>query len=725
MDMKTSDYSSLELKSLVIQGAREHNLKNIDLEIPKKKLVVFTGVSGSGKSSLAFDTIYAEGQRRYVESLSSYARQFLGQMEKPHYDYIRGLSPTIAIEQKAASKNPRSTVGTLTEIYDYLRVLFARVGVQYCYRCGRSIGAQSPEQIVAEVLRLPPGTKILLLAPLVRQRKGEFRDLLAEVQHSGFVRVRLDGEVLELSEIPALDKKKKHTIEVVVDRLIISDQVKERLTDSVETALRVGKGQLVVSCLQGQASPISLSRRDRGGEGDSRIHPHPDKAPHLPQGLPAGPLPGGEREKEAALSSMPMNERSTSLAIKRNEDSAATLKGDEHSEASLKGDGSNAQQTQQPQTAYYDIPFSEHLACDQCGISYPELSPQIFSFNGPLGMCQECNGLGTRAEIDSSLIVPDVTKSINGGALEAAGLKNQRGWSYQIFSAMARELGIDLDTPFGQLSEAHQQAVLYGSGDREFVVNYTGKKFDLDYTTKNEGIIPALLRRMRQTTSESQKTRYEQYMSDAPCSACQGTRLRPEARSVRVGGKTLPELTSMSIEQVDNFFKTLQVEGKSRALIAAELVKELQSRVRFLLNVGLNYLSLHRSGPSLSGGESQRLRLASQMGTELTGVLYVLDEPSIGLHQRDNQKLLNALLHLRDIGNSLIVVEHDRETMEAADHIVDFGPGAGVHGGEVIFSGSPEMMKQDPNSITGQYLSGQKEIPVPKARRSPKAWKTI
>jgi excinuclease ABC subunit A len=687
MDMKTNDYSSLELKSLVIQGAREHNLKNIDLEIPKKKLVVFTGVSGSGKSSLAFDTIYAEGQRRYVESLSSYARQFLGQMEKPHYDYIRGLSPTIAIEQKAASKNPRSTVGTLTEIYDYLRVLFARVGVQYCYRCGRPIGAQSPEQIVEEVLRLAQGTKILLLAPVVRQRKGEFRDLLAEVQHSGFVRVRLDGAVVELSEIPSLDKKKKHTIEVVVDRLIISDQIKERLTDSVETALRVGKGHLVVSCLQGQTGPISLSRHERGGEGDS----YTQQVPHTQQAQePQTHQP--QQTQQAQHTQVPYTP-----------------------------------QTHQPQSAYTDILFSEHLACEHCGISYPELSPQIFSFNGPLGMCQECNGLGTRAEIDAGLIVADATKSINAGALEAIGfsMKNQKGWSYQIFSAIARQLGIDLDTPFGQLSEEHQQAVLYGSGDREFVVNYTGQKFDLDYTTKNEGIIPTLLRRMRQTTSESQKTRYEQYMSDVPCSACQGTRLRPEARSVRVGGKTLPELTSMSIEQLDTFFKTLQVEGKSRALIAAELVKELQSRVRFLLNVGLNYLSLHRSGPSLSGGESQRLRLASQMGTELTGVLYVLDEPSIGLHQRDNQKLLNALLHLRDIGNSLIVVEHDRETMEAADHIVDFGPGAGMHGGEVIFSGSPEMMKQDPHSMTGQYLSGKKEIPVPKVRRSPKGWITI
>ncbi|MEW5802696.1 MAG: excinuclease ABC subunit UvrA [bacterium] len=654
--MKTNDYSPSELKSLVIQGAREHNLKNIDLEIPKKKLVVFTGVSGSGKSSLAFDTIYAEGQRRYVESLSSYARQFLGQMEKPHYDYIRGLSPTIAIEQKAASKNPRSTVGTLTEIYDYLRVLFARLGTQYCYRCGRSIGAQSPEQIVAEVLRLPPKTRILLLAPLVRQRKGEFRDLLADVQHSGFVRVRLDKEVIELSEIPALDKKKKHTIEVVVDRLIISDQIKERLTDSVETALRVGKGQIVVSCLDGGGAGLQA----RTGTSDS----------------------------------------STAVS--------------EQSQPASPG-------------SFHDLPFSEHLACDVCGISYPELSPQIFSFNSPLGMCQECNGLGTRAEIDASLIVPDPAKSINGGALEAIGfsMKNQKGWSYQIFSAIARELGIDLDIPFNQLSEEHQRIVLYGAGEREFVVNYTGKKFDLDYTTRHEGVIPTLLRRMKQTSSESQKSRYEQYMSDALCSACQGTRLRPEACSVKVGGKTLPELTSMSIEHLDRFFKTLKVEGESRALIAAELVKELQSRIRFLLNVGLGYLSLHRAGPSLSGGESQRLRLASQMGTELTGVLYVLDEPSIGLHQRDNRKLLDALLHLRDIGNSLIVVEHDRETMEAADHIVDFGPGAGVHGGEVIFSGSPEKMKQDPRSVTGQYLSGRKEIPIPKIRRSANEWITI
>ncbi|MGA1865732.1 MAG: excinuclease ABC subunit UvrA [bacterium] len=620
---------STEIKSIIIKGAREHNLKNIDLEIPKKKLIVFTGVSGSGKSSLAFDTIYAEGQRRYVESLSSYARQFLGQMEKPHYDYIRGLSPTIAIEQKAASKNPRSTVGTLTEIYDYLRVLFARLGVQYCYQCDRPVGAQSPEQIVKEIMRLPEKTKILILAPLVRQRKGEFRDLFQEIQRGGFVRSRIDGEVVELTEVPELEKNKKHTIEVVVDRLVISGDMAERLTDSVESALRAGKGQLVVSC---------------AGEGDS----------------------------------------------------------------------------------FRDIPFSEHLACDVCGISYPELSPQLFSFNSPQGMCRECNGLGRRAEMDPRLIVPDPGKSINEGALEAAGfsMKNQKGWGYHILLTIAGELGIDLNKPFDGLPAEHRDVILYGSGDREFVVKYTGPKFNLDYKMKYEGVIPTILRRMKQTVSESQKIHYERYMSTIPCSSCEGTRLRQEARSVRVHGKTLPELTSMSIDSLDHYFQSVRFDG-SQAIIAEELIKELRSRVRFLLNVGLGYLSLERSGPSLSGGESQRLRLASQMGTELTGVLYVLDEPSIGLHQRDNLKLLNALLHLRDIGNSLIVVEHDRETMECADHIIDFGPGAGIYGGEIIFSGPPEEIVHNSRSLTGEYLSGKRQIDLPSGRRSPNGWLTV
>ncbi|MGA1874234.1 MAG: excinuclease ABC subunit UvrA [bacterium] len=643
--MEINDTFPSELKELIIQGAREHNLKNIDLSIPKKRLVVFTGVSGSGKSSLAFDTIYAEGQRRYVESLSSYARQFLGQMEKPHYEYIRGLSPTIAIEQKAASKNPRSTVGTLTEIYDYLRVLFARLGVQFCYRCGRQIGAQPPEQIVREILRFPEGTRIILLSPLAVQRKGEFRELLQEVQRGGFVRMRVDGRIVDLLEIPPLDKKKKHTLEVVVDRLIISERIKDRLTDSVEIALKMGKGHMIVSYLESEP--------------------------------PAGDSPSGRPAAEGEAS-------------------------------------------------YRDIPFSEHRACAVCGLSYPELSPQFFSFNSPQGMCQACNGLGRRVEIDVNLVVPDPTKSIHEGALEAMGfsMKNRKGWSYQILSAIARELGIDLDVPFGELTGEQQRAILYGSGDREFLIKYMSRKFDLDYTTKNEGIIPTLLRRMKQTPSESQKSRYEQYMSTVPCSVCEGTRLRPEARSVRVGDRSLPDLTSMSIEHLSNFFETLRFEG-SQALIAGELVRELQSRVRFLLNVGLDYLALNRSGPSLSGGESQRLRLASQMGTELTGVLYVLDEPSIGLHQRDNRKLLKALLHLRDIGNSLIVVEHDRETIESADYLVDFGPGSGVHGGRIIFAGHPGDIGHHPESLTGQYLSGQREIAVPSARRSPNGWLTI
>jgi len=621
---------SSELQNILIKGAREHNLKNIFLEIPKKKLVVFTGVSGSGKSSLAFDTIFAEGQRRYVESLSSYARQFLGQMEKPHYDYIRGLSPTIAIEQKFVSKNPRSTVGTLTEIYDYLRVLFARVGKQYCYKCKRPVGAQTSEQMISEILKLPSKSRMLVLAPIVRHRKGEFRQLLSDFERRGFVRVRLDGEILDVSSVPEIDKNKKHNLDVVVDRLILSDKIKTRLTDSVEIVLKLTNGQLIISY------------------SDSANNP------------------------------------------------------------------------------WIDIPFNESLVCNHCGISYPELTPQLFAFNSPLGMCKECNGLGKKLDIDPDLIVPDPLKSLQNGALDAIGfsISSFKSWNFQIIKSVAKDLSIDLSAPFGELPKEHQHIILYGAGSREFKVKYMSKKFDLDYTTTYEGVIPTLLRRMQQTSSDSQKTRYEYYMSNVPCSACNGTRLRDEARTVQVEDKTLPELISLSIAQVANFFEKVDFKG-TQALIAEELVKEVRSRLRFMLNVGLEYLSLDRGGPSLSGGESQRLRLASQMGTELTGVLYVLDEPSIGLHQRDNEKLLETLFHLRDIGNSIIVVEHDRDTINKADHIIDFGPGAGIHGGEVIFSGTPSEILKSKTSLTGKYLSGACKIQIPKSRRSPSGWISI
>ncbi|MGA1824605.1 MAG: excinuclease ABC subunit UvrA [bacterium] len=619
-----------ELQNIIIKGAREHNLKNVSVQIPKKKLVVFTGVSGSGKSSLAFDTIFAEGQRRYVESLSSYARQFLGQMEKPHYDYIRGLSPTIAIEQKATSRNPRSTVGTLTEIYDYLRVLFARVGVQYCYECQKPVGTQTPEQMVAEILNLPDRSRIMVMAPIVRHRKGEFKQIFADLQSKGFIRVRLDGHTYELSEVPEIDKNKKHDCDVIVDRLVINDKIKTRLTDSVEIALKLANGQLIIC----------------------------------------------------------------------------------YSESSG--------------NSWTDLQFNERLVCDRCSISYPELTPQLFSFNSPLGMCKECNGLGRRPEIDPDLIIPDQTKSIKNGAFDAIGFfkKSSNNWTYQIIKKVSEDLNIDISLPFGKLSPEHQKIILYGAGEREFVVNYRSKKFNLDYKTKYEGVIPTLLRRMKQTTSEAQKTRYEAYMSTVPCTGCGGTRLRREARSVYVGGKVMPELLSLSIKQVTQFFDELTFEG-TKAMIAQELVKEVRSRLRFMLNVGLDYLSLDRSGPSLSGGEAQRLRLASQMGTELTGVLYVLDEPSIGLHQRDNKKLLDTLFHLRDIGNSIIVVEHDRETIESADHIIDFGLGAGTHGGNIIFSGTPDQIMNHATSLTGKYLKGSLTIPLPSSRRAPYGWITI
>jgi excinuclease ABC subunit A len=608
----------MELDRVVITGARQHNLKNVTVEIPKKKLVILTGVSGSGKSSLAFDTLYAEGQRRYIESLNAYARQFLGQMDKPLYDSIRGLAPTISIEQKAASGNPRSTVGTITEIHDYLRVLWARVGQLTCHQCGRAVSQQSSQQIVAEIASLPPGTKFLLLAPLVKERKGEHRDVLEQVRKAGFSRVRVDGVVVSLDEVDdiRLNKKKKHTLDAVVDRLIAKEDMNQRLNDSVETALRYGQGVVVVA-------------------------------------------PEGQPEKV----------------------------------------------------------MSQHRACHYCGISFPEPSPQLFSFNSPQGMCPECSGLGTRMEMDPDLVVPNPDLTINEGAVKPLGAVGEgTGWGTDLVRAVARERGIDLNKPWRALPSAHRKVILNGTGGERVRVQVKGSWGAGAFRMRYEGAVNSMMRRMRETQSEDMREYYQRFLSNRPCSACGGRRVRSEALGVRIGGKNIAEATALSVEAALQFFEHLGLEG-SEATIAAELLKEIRSRLRFLRDVGLGYLTLDRPAPSLSGGEGQRIRLASQIGSELTGVIYVLDEPSIGLHQRDNRKLLAALKHLRDIGNSVVVVEHDREAMEEADWIVDFGPGAGRHGGHVVAAGTPKEIRASRESLTGRYLTGELEIPLPAARR--------
>jgi excinuclease ABC subunit A len=606
----------MELDRILITGARQHNLKNVTVEIPKKKLVVLTGVSGSGKSSLAFDTLYAEGQRRYIESLSAYARQFLGQMDKPLYDSIRGLAPTISIEQKSASTNPRSTVGTVTEIHDYLRVLWARVGRLTCHRCGRPVSQQSAQQIVKEIQELSEGTKFLVLAPLVKERKGEHREVIEQVRKSGFARVRVDGIVLALEDEIRLDKKKKHTIDAVVDRLIAKPGIAQRLTDSVETALRHGQGVVVVAA----------------------------------EGRP-------------------------------------------------------------------EMVLSEHRACHYCGLSFPEPSPQLFSFNSPQGMCPECSGLGTRMEMDPQLVVPNPELSVNEGAVKPLGAVGEATtWGSDVVRAVARERGIDLNKPWKAISEAHRRVILYGTGGERVSIKISSSWGSGAFKMRYEGAINSMMRRMRETKSEEMRQYYQKYLSSRPCSACEGRRIRPEALGVKIAGRTISEITALSVADAHAFFDSLKLQG-AEAKIATELLKEIRSRLRFLLDVGLIYLTLDRAAPSLSGGESQRIRLASQIGSELTGVIYVLDEPSIGLHQKDNKKLLSALKHLRDIGNTVVVVEHDHEAMEEADWLVDFGPGAGRHGGEIVATGTPAQVARSKASLTGKYLRGELRIEIPPERR--------
>ena len=598
-----------------IRGARAHNLKNINVDIPRDKLVVITGLSGSGKSSLAFDTIYAEGQRRYVESLSSYARQFLGQMDKPDVDQIDGLSPAISIDQKTTSHNPRSTVGTVTEIYDYLRLLFARVGHPHCPKCGKPITQQSVDQMIDQIRELPERTKLLIMAQVVRGKKGEHKKVLAHIRHEGYVRVRIDGDVMDIGEDIQLEKNKKHTIEVVIDRLVVREGMESRLADSLETALKLGEGVAYVQIV------------------------------------------GGEL-----------------------------------------------------------LMFSENFACVDCGISLPEITPRMFSFNNPYGACPVCTGLGSHMEFDEELVVPDASLSVGGGVFAPLS-KNLHSYAMCVMKAILENRGYSLETPWQELDKKTKQALLYGSGEERFHFRYTNMfGEDKEYFVPFEGVMPLLARRYHETDSDEMRESYENYMTEIPCKACHGARLKPETLAVTVGGKNIDEVTRMTIRQADDFFLQLTLTPRE-AKIARQILKEIHARLKFLLDVGLDYLTLSRSAGTLSGGEAQRIRLATQIGSGLQGVLYVLDEPSIGLHQRDNNRLLATLKHLRDLGNTLIVVEHDEDTMYAADHIIDIGPGAGAHGGRVVAEGTAEEIKKNPDSVTGAYLSRRKFIPVPQKRR--------
>ena len=599
-----------------IEGARAHNLKNINVQIPRDKLVVVTGLSGSGKSSLAFDTIYAEGQRRYVESLSAYARQFLGQMDKPDVDNIEGLSPAISIDQKTTSHNPRSTVGTVTEIYDYLRLLYARAGRPHCPNCGKPITQQSVDQMVDRIMQLPAGAKLLIMAQLVRGKKGEHKKVLEQIRREGYVRVRIDGELHDLGEEIALEKQKKHTIEIVVDRLVVREGMESRLADSLETALHAGEGVVYVQVVDGDL-----------------------------------------------------------------------------------------------------LMFSENFACVDCGISLPEIAPRMFSFNSPFGACSVCTGLGSHKEFDPALVVPDPTLSVADGVFAPLS-KNPNSYGMRAITALLAAHDYDAHTPWNRMDKKTQKMLLYGS-DEYVSFQYTNMfGEEKEYHVPYEGVLPALTRRYRETDSEEMRESYEDYMTDTPCSACHGARLKPEALAVTVGGKNIAALTALTIREADAFLTAAEQDFTPReAKIAGEILKEIHARLHFLLDVGLDYLTLSRAASTLSGGEAQRIRLATQIGSGLMGVLYILDEPSIGLHQRDNNRLLATLRHLRDLGNTLIVVEHDEDTMYAADHIIDIGPGAGEHGGEVVAEGTAAEIMKNPASITGQYLSRKKFIPVPAERR--------
>ena len=613
--------------SIIIKGAREHNLKNVSVTLPRNRMIVFTGLSGSGKSSLAFDTIYAEGQRRYVESMSSYARQFLGQMDKPDVDLIEGLSPAISIDQKTTARNPRSTVGTVTEFHDYLRLLYARAGTPHCPVCGREIRQQSVDEMVAAVLALPEGTKIQLLSPIVRTRKGEHTKLLEQALKEGFLRVRIDGEMYELDETPKLDKQKKHTIEIVVDRLVVRPNIRQRLTDSLETALKQSGGLVTVQQIE------------------------------------------------------------------------------------------SGEETQ----------FSQNYACPDCGVNIEELTPRMFSFNNPYGACPTCAGLGTLMKISPDLCIPDRDKSLNEGAISCMGWGDSGtagSMANNLLSSLAAHYGFSMDTPVRELPKKIMDILLYGTKGEKIAVNYESINGSGKYMTAFEGVVNALERRYRDTGSDAMKAAYEEYMSNETCPDCGGKRLKKEALAVTVGGKNIAEVSEMNIRAARAFLAGLQL-NPTQTMIAAPILKEIDARLSFLCDVGLDYLTLSRGAATLSGGEAQRIRLATQIGSGLVGVLYILDEPSIGLHQRDNARLLATLRHLRDLGNTLIVVEHDEETLRSADYVVDIGPGAGEHGGNIVACGTVEEIMNTPGSITGDYLAGRRSIPIPAQRRAPKGFLTV
>ena len=610
-------------KDIIIKGAREHNLKNIDVKIPREKLVVLTGLSGSGKSSLAFDTIYAEGQRRYVESLSSYARMFLGQMEKPDVDYIDGLSPAISIDQKTTSKNPRSTVGTVTEIYDYLRLLYARIGIPHCPKCGKEVQRQSIDQIVDKIMSLGEGTKIQILAPVIRGKKGEHKKVFENARKSGYVRVKADGEQYDLSEPIELKKTQKHNIEIIIDRLIIRENIVQRLTDSLETAIALTGDVVLVEVIGGEI-----------------------------------------------------------------------------------------------------MSFSQNFACDDCGISLQELTPRLFSFNNPYGACDNCDGLGALSKIDPNLVIADENLSIINGAISATGWANANkkdSMAYMYFTALADYYGFDVNTPYKDLPKDIQNIILYGTGDTNIPMNYERSYGSGKYSAPFEGVITNLERRYNANTYDYVKNDIERYVNDVTCPKCHGARLNDEVLAVTINGVNIYEFTTMSIQKEMDFVNSLELTDREK-MIGEQILKEIKARLKFLLDVGLDYLSLSRSAGTLSGGEAQRIRLATQIGSGLMGVLYILDEPSIGLHQRDNDRLIETLKHLRDLGNTVIVVEHDTDTMYAADYIVDIGPGAGVNGGELVGEGTVEDLIKSPRSITGKYLSGELKIEVPKERRKPTGW---
>ncbi len=608
----------MTIDKLIVRGAREHNLKNVSIELPRNALIVFTGLSGSGKSSLAFDTIFAEGQRRYVESLSAYARQFLGQMDKPDVDFIEGLSPAVSIDQKSTNRNPRSTVGTITEVYDYLRLLFARAGRPHCPTCGKAVTRQSPQQIVDQILTMPATTKFQVLAPIVRSRKGEFVDLFADLITQGFSRARVDGEVIQLTDVPKLKKQEKHTIEVVVDRLTAKEESKTRLTDSIETALRLASGIVLLDFVDAK---------------------------------------GAEKERT----------------------------------------------------------YSEHLACHDCNLSFEELEPRSFSFNSPFGACPECSGIGTKLEVDNDLIIPDDSISINEGAIAPWSGGQSSDYFLRLLEALAKDVSFSLDTPWTKISVKARDAIMNGY-EYEIKMKYKGRYGTKNYTTGFEGVVPFIHRRHSETDSDYSRDKYEAYMRETPCDVCKGARLKPEVLAVTLGDKNISEITELSIMECAEFLKAIKL-NKREAQIAERVMKEVHARLGFLLDVGLDYLSLARPAGTLSGGEAQRIRLATQIGSGLVGVLYVLDEPSIGLHQRDNRRLIDTLTRLRNLGNTLIVVEHDEETIRTADWVVDIGPGAGEHGGKVVVSGSYDDLIASKESITGAYLSGRKSIAIPAKRR--------